>query len=328
MKKNWIIWSLLGLVVLVVSACKDDAADADQGKALQELFNKQVKEIETHLQANNITAENSGIGIFQEVVTQHTSGQRVEQGDLVLVNYKIKTLDGTVLGASEAGKPERIIYARDFQFYPQMLFFGFSGKQPVHVGGTYRYYAPSYYGFGKFTNEQVPANSNLVLEYEIVGTLRSLQEVAETEQADIKAWLEAENITAQELVTGGLHKAVLKEGAGAQVAAGDSVKVRYKGYLLSKEVFDDNLTAAKPLAVKVGTTGLIPGFTQALKTMNVGEKSLFLIPSAQAYGVSGGYLLPRTMRADFVEQGLISAAFPKFQPLSTLIFEIELLEKK
>jgi peptidylprolyl isomerase len=76
-----------------------------------------------------------------------------------------------------------------------------------------------------------------------------------------------------------------------------TVKVNYIGRLEDKQIFDTSIieVAKKneifneqrdyaPLEVKMGQQQVIPGFENALKGMNVGEKKTVSIPPEEAYG--------------------------------------------
>ncbi len=84
-----------------------------------------------------------------------------------------------------------------------------------------------------------------------------------------------------------LQIAVLKKGDGAEVESADSVVLNYQGVQWdNKEIFDQSWgtdgAAAAPATFQ--TTGLIPGFTQALEGQTVGSQVLVVIPPALAYG--------------------------------------------
>lgn len=101
----------------------------------------------------------------------------------------------------------------------------------------------------------------------------------------------------------GLQYEVLKEGTGPMPKATDNVKVHYKGTLIDGTEFD----ASKGDPATFNVSGVIPGWTEALKMMKVGSKWRIYVPSDLAYGNNpppGG----------------------KIGPGSVLIFEMELVE--
>jgi FKBP-type peptidyl-prolyl cis-trans isomerase len=100
----------------------------------------------------------------------------------------------------------------------------------------------------------------------------------------------------------GLQYKVIKSGNGASPKPTDTVKVHYTGTLVDGTVFDSSVQRGMPATFPV--KGVIPGWTEALQLMKVGDKWQLVIPAKLAYGEDG--------------PGPIG-------PNSTLIFEVELL---
>lgn len=88
-------------------------------------------------------------------------------------------------------------------------------------------------------------------------------------------------------------------GTGAIVPAsdsGDTVVVRYTGYLRNGVEFDSNEDPGDPLFLFVaGTSGgmrAIPGFDDGVRGMRVGGQRQIIIPPALAYGSLGAAGVP------------------------------------
>ena len=102
----------------------------------------------------------------------------------------------------------------------------------------------------------------------------------------------------------GLKFQVLKSGNGTvSPTATDTVKVHYHGTLLDGTVFDSSVERGEPISFPLN--GVIPGWTEGLQLMKVGDKFKFTIPPELAYGPN--------------------SPSPKIPPNSTLVFEVELL---
>jgi peptidylprolyl isomerase len=101
----------------------------------------------------------------------------------------------------------------------------------------------------------------------------------------------------------GLQYKVLQEGTGTEhPLSTDKVTVHYHGTLLDGTVFDSSIERGEPIAF--GLNQVIPGWTEGVQLMVVGEKTRFFIPSKLAYG---------------------NRAAGKIKPGSSLIFDVELI---
>ncbi len=101
----------------------------------------------------------------------------------------------------------------------------------------------------------------------------------------------------------GLQYKILKEGDGKKPTDADTVECHYKGALIDGTEFDSSYKRGQPASFKV--TGVISGWTEALKLMPVGSKWQLFVPPQLGYGERG--------------------AGREIGPNATLIFEVELL---
>jgi FKBP-type peptidyl-prolyl cis-trans isomerase FklB len=104
----------------------------------------------------------------------------------------------------------------------------------------------------------------------------------------------------------GLQYKIMKSGDGASPKATSEVSVHYEGKLTNGKVFDSSIQRGQPASFPLNR--VIPGWTEALQRMKVGDKWQLFIPSNLAYGEEG--------RA------------PVIGPNEVLVFEVELLEVK
>lgn len=84
----------------------------------------------------------------------------------------------------------------------------------------------------------------------------------------------------------GLYYRDITTGAGAQVRTehGDTVFVRYTGWLRNGVQFDSNVSAPSPLTFVTGTLAVIQGFDEGVRGMRVGGQRQIIIPPALGYG--------------------------------------------
>jgi peptidylprolyl isomerase len=118
----------------------------------------------------------------------------------------------------------------------------------------------------------------------------------------------AENANKESVLTtlSGLQYQVLTQDpleADIKPKASDSVTVHYHGTLLNGTVFDSSVDRGQSIAF--GLNQVIPGWTEGVQLMSVGDKYRFFIPSQLAYG---------------------NRSTGKIEGGSVLIFDVELLK--
>ena len=96
------------------------------------------------------------------------------------------------------------------------------------------------------------------------------------------------NLPASTVTTNGVYYRDIVVGTGPQVPAdsGDTVFVRYIGYLRNGIAFDSNTVAPQPLAFVTGNKGTIKGFEEGIYGMLEGGQRQIIIPPALGYGGS------------------------------------------
>jgi len=103
----------------------------------------------------------------------------------------------------------------------------------------------------------------------------------------------------------GVQYKVIRSGppGGESPDRNDLVRVDYEGTLTDGTVFDSSFQAGQPAVFTVGD--VVPGWTEALQQMRVGDEWIVYVPPAQGYG----------------EQGR-----PGIPPNALMVFRIKLLE--
>ena len=103
----------------------------------------------------------------------------------------------------------------------------------------------------------------------------------------------------------GLQYKVIQQGRGATPTINDTVKCNYRGTLLDGTEFDSSTKQGGPQSFPLKR--VIPGWTEALQKMHVGDKWQLYVPAKLAYGMNPPPGTP-------IEAG------------SLLVFDIELLD--
>jgi len=85
----------------------------------------------------------------------------------------------------------------------------------------------------------------------------------------------------------GLTYIVTQPGTGAQLKAGDMVRVHYTGLLTSGVKFASSLDRNEPISFQLGAGKVIKGWDEGLQKLRVGDRATFFIPPALGYGARG-----------------------------------------
>lgn len=110
-----------------------------------------------------------------------------------------------------------------------------------------------------------------------------------------------ENVTV--LPSGVLYK-IVQQGSGAFPLVSNVVRCHYHGKNVYGDVFDSSVNRGKPAEFQISK--LIKGWQEVMPLLQIGTKAQIVIPADSAYG----------------DQQISK----EIGPLSTLIFEVELLE--
>jgi FKBP-type peptidyl-prolyl cis-trans isomerase len=151
---------------------------------------------------------------------------------------------------------------------------------------------PPELGYGAQQMPNIPANSTLVFEIEVL---------------DVQAPPVMRSAKGMDTVTtaSGLKLVFFEKHPENPLATpGQRVKVNYSGFFTDGKMFDSSHENGAPIQFVLGKGQVIKGWDEGLALMRAGEKAQFIIPPALGYGA--------------VARGPIPAN-------STLIFDVELI---
>ncbi len=161
--------------------------------------------------------------------------------------------------------------------------------------------------------ESLEAEDLQVSEQQIAQAVNELYVAAKAKkEQDFAAFKDAgidflkDNATKANVVTtatGLQYEVVTRSDSDVSPKATDKVTVHYSGSLINGKEFDSSYKRGEPASFPLN--GVIPGWTEGLQLMHVGDKYRLYIPYELAYGERGaGEVIP---------------------PFSTLVFEVELI---
>jgi FKBP-type peptidyl-prolyl cis-trans isomerase len=227
------------------------------------------------------------------IVNQNSLGRNALTGDEVTFHFNLTLLNGTTLDSTSRLKnePAKIILGANsvIQGFLEALYLLKEGERGVFL-------IPSILAFGTQSSANVPANSVLKLDLEIV-KLRS-------EEQQIDDYVRGTKLPVTETTASGLRIIKTLETNGTPLKVGLLATVKYTGYLASNvKQFDTG-----QINVGLGDGAVVKGFEEGLLKMKVGEKAVLVFPSSLGYGTTGS-----------------STTIPPYAPL---IFTVEIISAK
>jgi peptidylprolyl isomerase len=233
-------------------------------------------------------AEKTPSGLASKVLTKGTGKEHPTAADSVKVHYTGWTTDGRMFDSSvKRGQPASFPLGNVIKGWTE-------GLQLMVVGEKRRFWIPANLAYGENTGGGRPSGM-LVFDVELLG-ITAAPKVPEDVAAAPK--------NAKKTKSGIAYK-VLKKGTGKEHPKADStVEVHYSGWTTDGKMFDSSVARGMPATFPLN--GVIPGWTEGVQLMTVGEKTRFWIPGNLAYDNS-----PRPGA-----------------PKGTLVFDIELLAIK
>jgi peptidylprolyl isomerase len=315
-----IVWTLLCCVVLAATftACKSSApAPAeDEPAAESEATTETAEAAEDKGAAEKAAAQPAApadipappdvaaapenakrteSGLASTVLQEGTGDKHPSEWDIVTVNYTGWTTDGRMFDSStKRGKPAEFPLNRVIKGWTE-------GVQLMVAGEKRRFWIPGALAYGEAGGNDPhaafgPPRGTLVFDVELI----SFREAPKPPDApkDVAAIPKNAKKTKS-----GLGSRVLEKGTGKDHPTATSVvTVHYSGWTTDGKMFDSSIVRGTPATF--GLNQVIPGWTEGLQLMVVGEQRRLWIPEDLAYGGRPG------------------------RPQGMLVFDVELLEIK
>lgn len=207
--------------------------------------------------------------------------------DRVKVDYSGWTTDGNMFDSSvQKGRPATFEVGKVIPGWTE-------GLQLMRVGDTMRFWIPEELAYKGKPGPQ----GMLVFDVKLL----ELEKLPEPPPPPKTPKDVAEPPKDAKKTDSGLAYKVLSKGTGTEHPTKEStVKVHYTGWTTDGNMFDSSITRGEPAKFPLGR--VIPGWTEGLQLMVVGEKTRFWIPKELAYNDAPG------------------------KPAGMLVFDVELLE--
>jgi FKBP-type peptidyl-prolyl cis-trans isomerase len=272
----------------ILSACEDKeptakaapapevapAADAAKAAPTTKAEEKKVNPNDPYAPPADVAAapadaKKTESGLAYKVLTAGTGKDHPSAEDKVEVHYTGWTKDGKMFDSSmKRGKTASFPLNRVIPGWTE-------GLQLMVVGEKTRFWIPGKMAYGETPKRPGSPAGTLVFDVELV----SFVGAPAVEIPKDVAGAPADAITTKS----GLAYKVLKAGTGdARPTAESQVTVHYSGWTTDGKMFDSSVKRGDPASFPLN--GVIPGWTEGLQLMVIGEKTRFWIPGNLAYG--------------------------------------------
>ena len=213
-------------------------------------------------------------GLCSKVLKAGTVEEHPDSWDKVTVHYSGWTTDGKLFDSSlQRGKPASFPLNRVIPGWTE-------GLQLMVDGEIRRFWIPVELAYN---NRPGSPAGMLVFDVHLLGIDNQPEPPAPpTTPKDVAA-----PPADAEVTSSGLASKVLRPGVGAQHPTKKStVTVHYSGWTTDGELFDSSVSRGEPTTFPLNR--VIPGWTEGVQLMVVGEKRRFWIPEALAYAGAAG----------------------------------------
>lgn len=248
-----------------------------------------MPETPSDVQAPPADAQKTASGLASKVLQAGKGDHKPAAADTVTVHYSGWTTDGKLFDSSvKRGQPTSFPLNGVIKGWTE-------GLQLMVEGEKRRFWIPANLAYGENPGGGRPGGL-LVFDVELLSIKQAPKPPAVPE--DVAAAPASAEKTAS-----GIASRVLTKGTGTDhPKATDQVKVHYSGWTTDGKMFDSSVMRGESIVFPLNQ--VIPGWTEGVQLMVVGEKRRLWIPGKLAYGDTA----------------------PPGAPAGTLVFDVELLE--
>jgi len=215
-------------------------------------------------------AKKTSSGLASKVVTPGQGSDHPGPRDRVKVHYTGWTTDGKMFDSSVSrGQPAEFPLDGVIKGWTE-------GVQLMVKGEKRRFWIPGPLAYGDTPTRPGAPAGMLVFDVELLDFVKA------PPAPEVPKDVAAAPKTAKKTESGIAYK-VLKHGTGKDhPTAASTVEVHYSGWTTDGKMFDSSVTRGQPATFPL--RGVIPGWTEGVQLMVVGDKTRFWIPGKLAYG--------------------------------------------
>ncbi len=214
-------------------------------------------------------AKKTASGLATKILTPGKGKEHPQDADSVKVHYTGWTSDGKMFDSSVVrGEPTSFGVTQVIAGWTEAL-------KLMVVGEKRRMWIPAKIAYGETARPGYPAGQ-LTFDVEL------LEITAPPKPPETPKDVAAPPADAKKTASGLAYR-VVKKGTGKEHPTATSrVRVHYSGWTKDGKIFDSSVTRGEPTSF--GLNQVIPGWTEGVQLMVVGEKTRFWIPGKLAYG--------------------------------------------
>ncbi len=279
-------------------------------------YEKQIKiddeKIQNYLVAQSFQYQRHSSGFYYQILTANPTGTVLERNDIVKFRYSISLLNGTFIESNYAsGEKPALFKLYTYSIIPEGLDYGI---KMMKTGEKYRFFMPSYLAFGSYTSDDFPANSNFIIDIEVLGIM-SETEMNNLQRDSLENFMAA-NYPTSEHFDSGLYFVDSIPGTGETPLQGQMVTIDFKRKYLDNSL----IKSVTGITLTLNNGEAVQGLEEGLKLMKTGGSALLFMPSSIAFGQSV-CVIPQKTREELVYDRLIGA---EVKPYSILKYVVKL----
>ncbi len=212
-------------------------------------------------------------GLRYVITKKNSKGIKPAKGDQIEAHYT-----GTLTNGKKFDSSKDRNQTFSFILGNQQVIAGWDeGFAYLKQGEAATFIIPSSLGYGAQDMGEIPPNSTLIFEVELVGIKKPIAYKPFSGKGKDTIKLES-----------GLKYIIISPGNGkVKAIAGQTASIFYAGYLLDGKKFDGNFGGFEPFKLQVVGAGVIKGWQEILPLMNKGMKVRVIVPPHLAYGEKG-----------------------------------------
>lgn len=251
------------IFALLIASCETSGVKTDKKEIKKSKVEKVNKLDQDHKVIDKVKlADGLSINWYEK-----GTGEKLSDGDLVLIDYKVKLKDGTVVDGNHLIKREK-------ESLPFLIGFGLQtpgwdiALKELRVGDFARVLIPSKLARGdKGIEGLIPPNADNLLFIRILEKVKPTRIVEGT-----KVWL-------------------LEENKKNKLKFNEKTQITFHGIASSPSnpMYVNTFRENKPFTYKLSDYGLVPGLRKALINAKKADRMYIVVPASEAYG-SAGYL--------------------------------------